>query len=143
MRRRGQRHVVFGDGADVAVNDFEGNFFRLDLLERLDDGLDRTLGVGLDDDLEPLALRRIERREQIFERDLGAVFQILAFRSIARCSARSRAAFSSSTTLNSRPASGTPFKPSTFTATDGPASLSRLPSSLISARTRPKIRRTR
>ena len=43
-----------------------------------------------------------------------------------------------STTLNSRPASGTPFSPSTFTATDGPASFRRLPSSLISARTLPQ-----
>ena len=38
---------------------------------------------------------------------------------LARCSASSRAAFSSSTTLNSRPASGTPFKPRTLTATEG------------------------
>ena len=56
---------------------------------------------------------------------------------MARSSASARAAFSSSTELNSQPASGTPFKPSTLTATDGPASLSRWPSSLMSARTLP------
>jgi hypothetical protein len=59
------------------------------------------------------------------------------FAVIARCSARTRAAFSSSTELNSQPASGTPFKPSTLTATDGPASFKRWPSSLMSARTLP------
>ena len=55
----------------------------------------------------------------------------------ARCSASIRAFFSSSTALNSIPASGTPFRPSNFTATEGPASFRRAPSSLISARTLP------
>ena len=62
------------------MDDFERNLLRIDFLERLDDGLDRTLRVGLDDDLEPLALRGFERGKQIFERDLGAILQVLAFR---------------------------------------------------------------
>ena len=56
---------------------------------------------------------------------------------IARSSARLRACFSFSTTLNSNPACGTPFMPRILTATEGGASLSRLSSSLISARTLP------
>ena len=65
-RRGRQRHVVFGDGADVAVDDFERNLVRLDFLERLDNGLDRALRVGLDDDLEHLALRGVERWQTDF-----------------------------------------------------------------------------
>ena len=56
-RRRGQEHVRFGDGADGAVDDFQADLVRFDLLERLDDGLDRALRVGLDDHLEHLGRR--------------------------------------------------------------------------------------
>jgi hypothetical protein len=45
------------------VNDFERNFFRLDFFQRLDNGLDRTLRVRLDDDFENFALRGFERRK--------------------------------------------------------------------------------
>ena len=134
-----QGDIGFGDRADGAVDDFQGDLVGLDLLQGIDDGLDRSLGVGLDHHLQGLAAVRFQLREQVFQGDLGAVgLQARKpWRSWPRCSARSRAAFSSSTTLNSSPASGTPFKPRTLTATEGPASFRRLPSSLISARTRP------
>jgi len=129
-------------GADVAVKNFEGNLVGLDFFQRLDNGLDRALRAALTTILSALLCAASSESEQIFKRDLRAILQILRFGSLARCSASSRAAFSSSTTLNSRPASGTPFKPRTLTATDGPASLSRWPSSLISARRVRKTHRT-
>ncbi len=53
--RRGEQHdVVLGDGADGAVDHLEGDLVAFDLLEGLDDGFDRALGVGLDDHLEDL-----------------------------------------------------------------------------------------
>ena len=52
---RRQEHVGFGDGADGAVDDVERDVLRLDFFERLNDGLDRTLGVGLHDRLKNLA----------------------------------------------------------------------------------------
>ena len=72
LRRRGQRHVGFGDGADRAVDDLEGDLVRIDFLQRLDDGLDRALGIGFDDDLEHLGGGGGELGEQIFKRHLGA-----------------------------------------------------------------------
>ena len=71
LRSGGQCHVVFGDCADIAVDDFEVHLVRLDLGERVHDGFNRALRVGFDNNLERLALLRMERGEKIFERDLG------------------------------------------------------------------------
>jgi hypothetical protein len=96
------------------VHDFERNLVGLDFLERLDNGLDRALRVGLDDDLEHLALRRFERGEQIFQRDLRAVFQILAFRLHRALFGQVARGFFVLHHAEFQPASGTPFKPSTL-----------------------------
>jgi translation initiation factor IF-2 len=60
-----------------------------------------------------------------------------ALAALSRYSEISRACASVSTTFTTSPASGVPFKPSTSTGTDGPASLTRSFLSLISARTFP------
>ena len=55
----------------------------------------------------------------------------------SRCTATSLAAFSSSTTLKSSPAVGTPESPSTSTGYPGPTSSTWSPCSFMRARTRP------
>jgi hypothetical protein len=45
------------------VKNFERNLVGLDFFKRLDNGLDRALRVGLDDNFERLALRCRQRSE--------------------------------------------------------------------------------
>src|SRR5690606_2561806 len=49
---RGQRDVVLVDAADTGVDDLDAPALALDLPDRVAQGLERTLGVGLDDDVE-------------------------------------------------------------------------------------------
>ncbi len=77
------------------------------------------------------------------ERKVSSVTRDSEASSRSRCltmreSAMRRATFSSATTKNSSPASGTPSKPCTSTGREGPASLTFLPWSLLRARTRPE-----
>jgi hypothetical protein len=72
------------------------------------------LSIGFDHQLEHFVGGGFELGKKIFESDLGASFLAQRFGFLFAWPASSRAAFSSSTTLNSRPASGTPFKPRTF-----------------------------
>ena len=60
-----QQHIGFSDGADGAVNDFQRNFVGFDLLQSFDDGFDRTLRIGFDDDLKHFGreLRRACRKD--------------------------------------------------------------------------------
>src|SRR6185503_2848250 len=74
LGRAGQQHVRFGDRADGAVDDFEGDLAGLDFLERLDDGFDGALGIGFDDDLEHLGGGFGESLEKVFEGDFGPLF---------------------------------------------------------------------
>src|SRR5690606_16899036 len=48
----GQRDVVLVDAADTGVDDLDATALALDLPDRVAQGLERTLGVGLDDDVE-------------------------------------------------------------------------------------------
>ena len=54
----GEGDIGLGDGSDSAVDDLEGDLLGIDLLEGFDDGFDRTLRIGLDDDLEGLGTAR-------------------------------------------------------------------------------------
>src|SRR6266404_3651989 len=72
VRGRGKRDVRLGDGSDRAVNDFEADLVGLNLLQRLDNRLDGTLGIRLDDDLQRLRAVGGHGGEQIFESNLGA-----------------------------------------------------------------------
>ena len=60
------------------MDDVERDVLRLDFFERLNDGLDRTLGVGLDDRLKNLAGLRSECFKQVFEGDLRTPLVVLA-----------------------------------------------------------------
>src|SRR6266404_1586843 len=71
-RSRGKGHVGFGDGADGAVDDFEGDFVGLDFFESFDNRFDRALGIGFDDDFEGLGAGGGEMGEKVFEGDFGA-----------------------------------------------------------------------
>ena len=75
---RSQDHVGFGDGADRAVDDFERNLLRIDFLKRLNDGLDRALSVGLDDDAEDFAGFRGECFEEVFQGHLRTPLLVFA-----------------------------------------------------------------
>src|ERR1043166_3055499 len=63
LRGRGQEDVGLRDRAHRAVDDFQRDFFRVDLLEGLDDGFDGTLRVRLDDQPEDLGGRFRQRVE--------------------------------------------------------------------------------
>ena len=65
----GEDDVRFGHGADGVVDDLELDLVGLDLPQRFDDGLGRTLGVRLDDELENLVVLGGDGLEKVLERD--------------------------------------------------------------------------
>src|SRR5688572_20921754 len=73
---RREHDVGLGDRADGAVNDIQRNFLGFDFLERLDNGFHGTLSVRFDDDFKDLRRVFSQRSEEIFERDLGAGFDV-------------------------------------------------------------------
>ena len=97
--RGGERNVRFGDRADGAVDDFERNFVGFDFLERFDNGFDRALRVGFDDDLErlwtcwkPSVVKNIFQSDFCAVRFLAKRFGFLAalLRQVARAPFRLR-----------------------------------------------------
>ncbi len=57
-----QRDVGFGDAADARMQDARGDFVGAELLQRAENGFQRALHVGLDDQREFLAARGLELR---------------------------------------------------------------------------------
>src|SRR5687767_7427441 len=66
--RRGEREVRLGDVADGVVDHLEPDLFLRDLRERALDRLERSLHVGLEDELELLGLAFLHLREHLVER---------------------------------------------------------------------------
>ena len=137
-RVRGGREqdVVVGDVAGALAQDVDAHLVGLDLVQRVDDGAQRALDVGLEDDPQLLGLAGLDLAVQVLER--GAAGALGPRRLCARrSSTMPRAVFSSATTRSTSPAAGTSPRPSTTTAVDGPALVTRLPRSSSMARTRP------
>src|SRR5437016_6897351 len=79
IRSGSQRDVRFGNRAHRAMDDLQGDFLGFDFLERLDDGLDGSLSIGFDDQLENFVSGRFKLSEKVLERDLGARFLAKGF----------------------------------------------------------------
>src|ERR1700676_1168436 len=84
-----QRHVGFRDATDAGMQDAGGDFLGAELLERSQDRFERALYVGLDDQREFLAARRLELRHHLLERaahagNAGGGVLALLMRAIAR-----------------------------------------------------------
>ena len=58
------------DGADGRVDDVDAHLGLVHLVERVLEGLDRALDVGLDDEVEVLELAFADAREQVVEGDV-------------------------------------------------------------------------
>ena len=63
-----ERHVGFGDAADAGMDDARADLVGAELFQRADDRFERALHVGLDDQREVLAARRLELRHHLLER---------------------------------------------------------------------------
>src|ERR1044071_2109037 len=74
----GEDDVRFGDCSDGTVDDVEEDLVGFDFFERLDDGLDRALGIGLDHDSEDFVGLRLQRFEQVLQGDLLAAALVFA-----------------------------------------------------------------
>src|SRR6478609_4269918 len=78
-----QRHVGFGNAADAGMQDAGGDLVGAELFQRSQNGFQRTLHVGLDDQREILAARGFELRHHLLERAAhagdgsGGVFALL------------------------------------------------------------------
>jgi len=71
IRGAGQGGVGLGNGSDSGVNDLGLHLVRFNFVDGIDDGLDRALCVGLDDELEGLGLVRLCLAEQSLESHLA------------------------------------------------------------------------
>src|SRR5260370_15354086 len=74
VRSGGERNIRLGNGPHRAVDDLKADLVGFNLLQRLDNCLDGTLGVSLDDNLQRLRAVGSHGGKQIFEGDLGARF---------------------------------------------------------------------
>src|SRR3989442_14877438 len=79
IRSGSQRDVRFGNGTHRAMDDLQGDFVGFDFLERLDDGLDGSLSIGFNNQLENFVSRRFQLGKKVLERDLGASFLAKGF----------------------------------------------------------------
>ena len=70
VRGVGQHDVGVDDATGGAVDDADADLVVREFLEALLDGLDGTLDVGFDDDVEVFELALFEGSEQVVERDL-------------------------------------------------------------------------
>ena len=114
-RRLRQADVRLGDAADARRDDVDADVVGRQLGQRVRDRLDRALHVGLEHDLDLLDLARLDLVEDVLERHAAVPASSFLRRASCRCSTSDLAAFSSLTTLNISPASGTPSRPSTST----------------------------
>ena len=138
--RRGRQHdVVVGDVAGALEQDVEPDVLLVELLERVGDRAERAGHVGLEDDPQLLGLAGLDLAVEVLEGGAATPLPALGGATALRASTIDRASFSSPTTRRMSPASGTSARPSTTTAVDGPALVTRLPLSFSSARTRPNV----
>jgi hypothetical protein len=63
----GELHVVLGDAADAAVHDDQLDVVALEFAQRLGAGFERTLHVGLQDDVERRGLAALDLLEEVFQ----------------------------------------------------------------------------
>jgi len=71
LRSEARATVVFADGTDVAVNDFERDLVGINLFECLADASIEPWRVGLDDDFSDLPAWESSVAKQVFQRDLA------------------------------------------------------------------------
>ena len=65
----GQEDVALGDAADALVQDADRDLGVLELLQLLDQGLERALDVGLEDQVQALDLLLGHLAVEVLERD--------------------------------------------------------------------------
>ena len=70
VARVGEHDVALGDGAHARVDDVDVDLGLVHLGERVLEGLDRAVDVGLDDEVEVLELALRDASEQVVERDV-------------------------------------------------------------------------
>ena len=82
LRRRGQEHIVFRDGADARVQHAYPHLFGRELLQRVGQHFRRTADVGFDDQVEIFEIaffellapaNRASRRERLSPSRLRAL----------------------------------------------------------------------
>lgn len=129
--------VVLGNRADAAVDRAHTNLRIGELFKRLLNRLDRTLHVGLDDDVEVLNLALLQFAVQIFERGRGAVLDHRRAGFRGALLDNLTASFSSATAMNSSPASGHAAETDDLHRVDGVACFTRSPRLETIARIRP------
>ena len=85
VRGRREHDVALGDGADARVDDVHADLGVVDLRELADDGLDRALHVGLDDEVELAERALLDLREELLQRDalLRAPRELLGAQALA------------------------------------------------------------
>ena len=123
VRRRGQQHVGFVDGAHAGVHHADLDLVVGELLQRLGEHFGRSAHVGLEDDGQFLDLARLHLLVQLFERDAAGSWTWRRRAPWLRGKSTICLALAVSvTTWKSSPASGSESRPSTSTGVEGSAS---------------------
>src|ERR1035441_158664 len=66
-RGAGEQDIIFRDAADRAMDDLEFDLLALQLAERIGDGFELALHVGLEHEVQLLPLAILELRKEVFE----------------------------------------------------------------------------
>ena len=86
VRRRREQDVVVGDVAGALAQDVDPHLVGLDLLERVADGAQRALNVGLEDDAQLLGLAGLDLAIQVLERGAAGLLRAWHWRGAPRSS---------------------------------------------------------